>query len=189
MNDLSVMTADQPPTEDVCQKIARLVEERGWNQEDFARIAGLNRHTVRTLLRGSRKTRNATVQSAARALGLTVSELKSLPLDRLLQRSRAAAASGQNAAFEKLRLGANRPELVAWIERNEERAGRLTADEVDELLQMQAETGPMALMGVARLVDHLERRRELLRRVRELAATEHLETLEKIVQLMAEKSG
>jgi hypothetical protein len=47
----------------------------------------------------------------------------------------------------------------------------------------------MALMGVARLVDHLERRRELLRRVRELAATEHLETLEKIVQLMAEKSG
>ena len=28
-------------------KIARLVEERGWNQEDFARITKLNRQTVR----------------------------------------------------------------------------------------------------------------------------------------------
>ena len=32
---------------ELASKIARLVQERGWNQEDFARIADLNRHTVR----------------------------------------------------------------------------------------------------------------------------------------------
>ena len=35
---------------DLANKIARLVEERGWNQEDFARISQLNRHTVRQIL-------------------------------------------------------------------------------------------------------------------------------------------
>ena len=33
------------PNGDLANKIARLVEERGWNQEDFARIANLNRHS------------------------------------------------------------------------------------------------------------------------------------------------
>ena len=37
-------------TVELANKIARLVEERGWNQEEFARIARLNRHTVRQIL-------------------------------------------------------------------------------------------------------------------------------------------
>src|SRR3954467_6211230 len=74
---------------DPTAKIARLVEERGWNQEDFARIANLNRHTIRQILQGQgRKLRNATIQACARALGLSVSELRSLPLERLLPRMR-----------------------------------------------------------------------------------------------------
>ena len=36
---------------DLAVKIARLVEEHGWNQEDFARNTGLNRQTVRQILR------------------------------------------------------------------------------------------------------------------------------------------
>src|SRR5262245_24675675 len=65
------------PTDDLASKIARLVQERGWNQEDFARIANLNRHTVRSILQRStgRRLRNATIMSCARALGLTVNEL------------------------------------------------------------------------------------------------------------------
>ena len=44
-------------------KIGKLVEEKGWNQEDFARISNLNRHTVRQILHGGpkRRLRNATV--------------------------------------------------------------------------------------------------------------------------------
>ena len=61
------------------------MQERGWNQEEFARITRLNRHTVRQI--SCRATiaafRNATVRAAPR-LGLTVNELRTLPLDRLL---------------------------------------------------------------------------------------------------------
>src|SRR5215467_16167993 len=81
---------DGPSTSrtNLAAKIARLVEERGWNQEDFARIANLNRHTVREIIKngGGRRLRNATVSQCAAALGLHVNELRDLPLDRLLAR-------------------------------------------------------------------------------------------------------
>src|SRR4051812_37307331 len=58
---------------DLASKIARLVMERGWNQEEFARIARLNRHTVRQILVGDgpRRLRNATIGACAHALGVT----------------------------------------------------------------------------------------------------------------------
>ncbi len=54
-------------SDDLANKIARLVQERGWNQEEFARITRLNRHTVRQiLLRGEhRRLRNATIGACA----------------------------------------------------------------------------------------------------------------------------
>ncbi len=62
---------DPPPPADTAEharKIARLVEERGWNQEEFAGITRLNRHTVRQiLLAGDRRLRNATISACARA--------------------------------------------------------------------------------------------------------------------------
>src|SRR5205814_7094249 len=81
-------TPIQLTSSDLAVKIARLVEERGWNQEDFARIAGLNRQTVRQILQhnSDRRLRNATISACARALGLAVSELRTLPLERLLPR-------------------------------------------------------------------------------------------------------
>src|SRR5262245_12048103 len=60
----------------LCAKMARLVEERGWNQDEFARNAGLHRLTVRHILHGpERRLHNATVGACARALGLSVAEL------------------------------------------------------------------------------------------------------------------
>src|SRR5262249_8069409 len=78
MNDQSELNLAQ-----LAAKIARLVEERGWNQEDFARNTGLNRQTVRQILRrnGARRLRNGTISRCARALGLSVNELRSLPLE------------------------------------------------------------------------------------------------------------
>src|SRR5437867_10882817 len=80
---------------DLVDKIARLVEQRGWNQEDFARAADLNRLTVRRILqrREDARLRNSTVGRCARALGLPVDDLRSSPIARLLAR-RAATASG-----------------------------------------------------------------------------------------------
>ncbi|HEY8504908.1 MAG TPA: helix-turn-helix transcriptional regulator, partial [Gemmataceae bacterium] len=93
------MSPTPPRNAELAGKIARLVEERGWNQEDFARIAKLNRHTVRQILQsdGRRRLRNATVSQCATALGLTVSELRNLPLERLLPRMHGKLARDEDA--------------------------------------------------------------------------------------------
>ena len=77
-------------TDNLCPKIARLVEERGWNQEEFARFANLNRLTIRNIfLGGQRRLHNATVSACARALGLSVTELRTQSVERLTNRMNA----------------------------------------------------------------------------------------------------
>src|SRR5258707_524632 len=109
-------------------KVARLVQERGWNQEDFARIANLNRHTVRQILqqRGNRRLRNATVMACALALGLTVSELHTLPLERLLPRMHGAPPDADDDALKRLYELGHQPELLAWLKRHDDRAKHFT---------------------------------------------------------------
>jgi transcriptional regulator with XRE-family HTH domain len=173
---------------DLANKIARLVEERGWNQEDFARISQLNRHTVRQILHGGqkRRLRNATVSQCAEALGLTVSELRNLPLERLLPRMHGKPPADEEALkllYERAAL----PDLVSWLERNKDRAAELRPDEVQELLDMQAAGGPLEKLGVENFVDLIERRRHVVCQVREIAGTEYMDLLEQVVQLIFEK--
>jgi transcriptional regulator with XRE-family HTH domain len=173
---------------DLANKIARLVEERGWNQEDFARISKLNRHTVRQILHNGpkRRLRNVTVSQCANALGLTVSELRNLPLERLLPRMHGKPPTDEEA-LKLLEERAALPDLVGWIERNRERAAALRPDEVQELLEMQAPGGPLEKLGVENCVDMIERRGRLICQVREIAGTEYLGLLEQLVRLMYEK--
>ena len=173
---------------ELANKIARLVEERGWNQEDFAKASRLNRHTVRQILHGGpkRQLRNATVNQCAKALGLTVSELRTLPLDRLLQRMHGKPAE-DDQSFDLLRERAQLPELVGWLERNRDRAVELRPDEVQELLEMQTADGPLVKLGVDACVDLIERRRRLVCRVKEIAGTEYFDFLEQFVKLIHEK--
>lgn len=182
------MSTAEPGAGDLAHKIARLVEEKGWNQEDFARISNLNRHTVRQILLGGskRRLRNATVSQCAEALGLTVNELRTLPVERLFLRIHGKAPADEEALkilFERASL----PDLVSWLERNQERAGQLLPDEIAELLTMQSPGGVLERMGVESIVDQIERRRALLDRVRVIAGTEYLELLEQFVQLLHEK--
>ena len=184
MNDVAV---ERPGTE-LANKITRLVEERGWNQEDFARISNLNRHTVRQILHGGpkRRLRNATVSQCAEALGLTVSELRTLPLDRLLPRMHGKPPADEESLkllYERAAL----PDLLGWLDRNKDRAAELRPDEVQELLEMQAPGGPLARFGVELCVDLIERRRRLQARVREIAGTEYLDLLEQLVGLIYDK--
>jgi transcriptional regulator with XRE-family HTH domain len=173
---------------ELANKIARLVEERGWNQEDFARISKLNRHTVRQILHGGpkRKLRNATVSQCAEALGLTVSELRNLPLDRLLPRMHGKPPADEEA-LKLLYERASLPDLVSWLNRNRDRAAQLRPDEVQELLDMQGPGGPLEKLGVENCVDLIERRRRLVFQVREVVGTEYLELLEQIVRLIYDK--
>jgi transcriptional regulator with XRE-family HTH domain len=176
-------------TADIANKIARLVEERGWNQEEFARITRLNRHTVRQiLLSGARRLRNATTSACARALGLSVNDLRTLPLERLLARMRAADTAGSGGdPRRRLREESTHPDLLAWVEENPERARRLTADEVNELLALQGSGGPLTTFGVDSYIERMERRRTLVSRVTAIAGTEHLELLEQLVALVYDK--
>lgn len=169
-------------------KISKLVEERGWNQEDFARISQLNRHTVRQIMLGGpkRRLRNATVSQCADALGLTVSELRTLPLERLLPRMHGKPPADEEALkllYERAAL----PDLVSWLERNKDRAAELRPDEIQELLDMQEPNGPLEKLGVENCVELIERRRHVVCQVREIANTEYFELLEQLVRLMFEK--
>src|SRR5215212_9494380 len=104
--------ADKRSGIELANKIARLVEERGWNQEDFARITKLNRQTVRQiLLNHGRKPHNATVQACAKALGLSVAELRTLPIDRLLPRMHGHGPVEDDENLRRLYGRAAQPEL------------------------------------------------------------------------------
>jgi transcriptional regulator with XRE-family HTH domain len=175
-------------TDALATKIKRLVEERGWNQEEFARIARLNRHTVRQILLtgAQRRLRNATISACARALGLTVSELREQPLDKLLPRMVEGAGAGTDA-LRRLVDQITQPDLRAWVERNPERARRLSEQEMEELLAMQGPEGPLSAFGVDAFVQRIERRRRLLQQVHAIAGTEYLDLLEQLVALLHEK--
>ncbi len=169
-------------------KIARLVQERGWNTDEFARLAKLNRLTVRQILQeGNRKLRNATVSACARALGLSVNELRTQAVERLLPRMQRLAAAGNSENLRRLYEEATQPELLAWIERNPERAAQLTPLERDELLSLQGTGGPLTSFGVQYFVDLIERRRRLREQVEAIAGTEYFEMVEKLVGLIYEK--
>jgi transcriptional regulator with XRE-family HTH domain len=189
---VSVMMNGQPtsPSASVASKIARLVEERGWNQEDFSRIANLNRQTVRRILQDQsqkRNLRNTTVSACAKALGLPVSDLKNMPLERLLPRMHDRVPAGSDETLRRLYEQATQPELRGWIDRNPDRAKHLDGEEMDKLLSLQGVGGPLTGFGVEHFVTQIERRRQLLDKVRTIAGTELVDVLEKVVELMYEK--
>jgi len=170
-------------------KIARLVEERGWNQEDFARSTQLNRQTVRQILgqNGQRRLRNATVSACARALGLSVSELRDRPLQQLLARMNRRPPPEGDEQLRRLYEQAAQPEVMAWIERQPDRARQLSGEEIDELLSLQGTGGPLTSAGIEHFVALIERKRRVVQQVHAIAGTEHLELLEKFVALLYEK--
>jgi len=176
----------QTTTLPLCARIARLVQERGWNQDEFARIADLNRLTIRNIFHDQgRKLHNATVQACARALGVSVHDLLTQPLEKLLPRMRVPVP-----AKESLRVlyeQATQPELLAWLQNNTERAGRLTSEEIDELLSLQGTGGPLTAFGVAHHVEQIERRRRLIEQVAVIVGTEYGDMLEQLVALLYEK--
>lgn len=174
---------------ELAAKIARLVEERGWNQEDFARSAGLNRQTVRQILQGTgdRRLRNATISRCARALGLTVGDLRALPLERLLARVGSQPPAEGDARLHRLFEQATQPELLSWMERNPERAQQLSDEEVDELLSLQGTGGPLTSFGVEHFVNLIERKRKLIEQIHAIAGTEYLDMLEQLIGLMFDK--
>jgi transcriptional regulator with XRE-family HTH domain len=177
------------PAEDenqLCTKIARLVQEKGWNQDEFARLAQLNRLTVRNILQGApRRLHNATVSACARVLGFSVHDLRTIPLDALLSRlpRHAPSADPLRRQFDQ----ATQPEVTLWLERNPERAAQFSAEELDELYSLQGTGGPLTSFGVIRFVEQIERRRRLLQKVNDLVGTEMIDLLEPLIDLMHEK--
>jgi transcriptional regulator with XRE-family HTH domain len=188
MSDVMDMSLNNSPRSPagLGPKIAKLVEERGWNQEEFARLAGLNRQTVHQILQADdRRLRNATTGACAKALGLSVSDLLNLPLDRLLPRMNGATLDLNSKA--RLYDLATQPELIGWLESNPDRAAQLDAGEVDELLSLQGTGGPLTAFGVEHFVELIERKRRLRQKVDAVAGTEFLDLLEQMVNLMYEK--
>ena len=179
-----------PNNAHLASKIARLVEEKGWNQEDFARIANLNRHTASKIMnRGdAHRLRNATIGQCALAFGLQVNELRQLPLEALLQRLSGSPEPTPPDAAKPV-PNVTHPDLQQWLDRYPDRVAQLTPEEMSELLAQQGANGAFLHIGVDQFVQLLERKRKLLMQVRAIAATPHLALLEQIVELIFEKSG
>ncbi len=176
---------DASPT-DLCAKIARLVEELGWNQQTFARQAGLNRLTVAHICSGQpHRLHNATVQACALAFGIGAHELRSEPIERLLAKVRPSRSEAEQR--RRLFEQAMQPEVRLWMEQNPDRAAEMTAEELDELMSLQGVGGPLTPFGVAEFVQRIERRRRLIQKVIAVAGTEYVEMLESIVELLFEK--
>lgn len=177
---------DESSALSLASKISRLVAERGWNQEEFARIAGLNRQTARQIMQeGGRTLRNSTISACARALGVSVNDLRMLPLERLLAKMSSQPA-GAPVPVNNLRERATIPELIAWIDRNPERASELTPEEAEEVLDWQA-GGQLASFGVEQVVRNIERRRRLVEQVHSIAGTEYIDLLEQLINLISDK--
>jgi len=177
-----VATTEMP----LCAKIARLVQERGWNQEQFARYADLNRLTVRSILHDpGRKLHNATVQACARALGLSVHDLLTQPLEKLLPKMRVPIAPTES--LRVLYEHATQPELIEWMQNNPERTAELAPIEIDELLSLQGTGGPLTTEGVDHHVSEIERRRKILEEAAVIAGTEYVDLLEQFVRVLYEK--
>src|SRR5262249_60419842 len=100
---------------------------------------------------GTRRLQNAPVGACAKALGLSVSELRTLPLERLLPRMRNEHPANGDDRLRRLYEQVAQPELLAWLERNPDRARQLNADEIDELLSLQGTGGPLPTLGVEQL--------------------------------------
>ncbi len=170
----------------LCAKIARLVQERGWNQDEFARLANLNRLTVRSLFQGpQRRLHNATVSACARTLGVSAHDLLTQPIAKLLPRMRVPLP-----AKESLRMlyeQATQPELIAWLKDHPDRARQLTSEEIDELLSLQGTGGPLTEFGLAHFVEQMDRRRKILEQVAIVCGTEYVDILEQFVGLLYDK--
>ena len=170
----------------LCEKIASLVREHGWNIDEFARHADLNRLTIRGIIVGPpRRLHHATVAACARALGVSVHDLQTQPLERLLPRMRIAPPDDENLRL--LYERATQPELLHWLEANHARAAKLTADDIDELLSLQGTGGPLTALGVEHHVAQLERRRVILEKTAVVACTEYVDMLEQFIDLLYEK--
>jgi len=182
------MDSDSSSEIDLKAKIARLVQERGWNQEDFARRAGLNRQTVRDILvGGTRRLRNTTLSTCARTLGLSVSELRDVPLASLLMRIGGDGEERPQPTTHRQYEQTMQPELLAWLERNPERARRLSEEDMDELLSLQGTGGPLTAHGVEHFVELIDRRKKLIEMVEVVAGTRYLALLEEFVGLLYDK--
>ena len=58
---------------------------------------------------------------------------------------------------------------------------------LDELLSLQGTGGPLSYVGVEHYVGLVERKRNLIRQIHDIAGTEYIDLLEKLVQLLHEK--
>ncbi|MEZ6140499.1 MAG: helix-turn-helix transcriptional regulator [Zavarzinella sp.] len=173
----------------LARKIARLVEERGWNQEDFARIANLNRHTVRQIMKadGDRNLRNATISQCAHALGLQVNELREVALERLLPRMQGRKYADNTAVINRLLNHSLTDRLKNWIQENPIRASKIRNEEIDQILHMDGPEGIFERFGMEHGMERLERRRRLCEKVTLIYETEYLDFLEQFVGMIFDK--
>ena len=183
---------EEQPTNDppeLAAKIARLVEERGWNQEEFARIARVNRHTARQILLrvGGRSLRNSTILACARRW---VCRSTTCAACRWRSCCRSCATPSRPTARLACAASTNRRRSRSWSPGwNATPTGRAASRprNATSCWPCKARPGRSSTFGVEGFVQRLERRRRIVERIHAIAGTEYLDLLEQFVDLLHDR--
>lgn len=129
----------------IARLVATRMAERGWNQSDLVREAGINKNTVSDLLGGRTTPSVATLGKIEQALGLTPGSLVDSGEDA--QSHRAAGGDIESVSARRLAAELTRRviDLEEWVADNSDdvrRRGAHVSEVVDFATGLEAEAGP-----------------------------------------------
>ena len=80
---MSTVVSNDEARENIAANITRLLDARGWNQQDLADATGESKMTISNIVRGNYLTNAGTVARIAEALDVTVDRLISAPPEKI----------------------------------------------------------------------------------------------------------
>lgn len=160
---MSVLHTDGPLRCGLAWEIRRACLQRGWDQTDLARKSGVSRTTLYQIERGGvRKPRHSTLKRIAEALEMPVEDLSRSEPSPLQFDDRPSAATPRNGAdFDR----ATNPLVDSVREERPELFAGWSAGQWDELYSTFGTGGQLTAEGVVRTAMHINRKREVVRRL------------------------
>ncbi|QDU86940.1 helix-turn-helix protein [Pirellulimonas nuda] len=159
--------------------LRRVMAREGLTYDDVMRLAGVTRRTVQTLLSGRSKPHPGTLRKVADGLGVSVEELIAAPAGATGPEALDAAALDADTNPAVPELVAAEPDLFAgW-----------TRSDFAELRSRFGVGGALTPEGARLAAQHINARRESLRKARVVLETRDGPLLTEMIAIMYERVG
>lgn len=167
----------------VAERIQRHRLQKGWDQGDLARRAGVSRTTLYSLERGlTRSPRATTLAALAKALGVEVEELlPEIAVPEVIHPSDSSSSpAGRQRDFDR-----RTNPLVADVEQDSPELFRgWSESDWDELYSTFGVGGALTRAGVATAATELNRKREVVRRLQIVLETHLSEVAARTIDVL-----